>query len=124
MGYEGIAMTDRLQNSAVIPLEGKMRDKRRGPRMNSQVPVALEWQDRARGEECHVQARTRVVNFYGCLLIAARPMAIEQKLVLTNLATERSIGGVVVYRGKKGLDGWEMGVELVNPDMDFWGVDL
>jgi hypothetical protein len=116
-------MTIRMQNPSAIPVEGKMRDKRRGPRMNSQVPVAIEWQG-ARGEECRAQARTQVVNFYGCLLIAARPMAIDQRLVLTNLATERSIGGVVVYRGKKGLDGWEMGVELVNPDMDFWGVDL
>jgi hypothetical protein len=92
--------------------------------MNSQVPVAIEWQDGVEGRECYAQARTREVNFYGCLLITARPMAIEQKLVLTNLATERSIGGVVVYRGKKGLDGWEMGVELMNPDMDFWGVEL
>jgi hypothetical protein len=117
-------MTANMQNSPVSPMEGKMRDKRRGPRMNSQVPVAIEWRDGVKGRECHAQARTRVVNFYGCLLITARPMAIEQKLVLTNLATERSIGGVVVYRGKKGLDGWEMGVELVNPDMDFWGVEL
>ena len=92
--------------------------------MNSQVPVTIEWQDKAKGGECRAQARTQVVNFYGCLLIAARPMAIDQRLVLTNLATEQSIGGVVVYRGKKGLDGWEMGVELVNPGMDFWGVDL
>lgn len=92
--------------------------------MNSQVPVTIEWQDRTKGRECQEQARTRVVNFYGCLLVAAKPMAIEQKLVLTNLANQRSIGGVVVYRGKKGLEGWEMGVELVNPGMDFWGVDL
>ncbi|MFZ0335632.1 MAG: hypothetical protein WAN10_06225 [Candidatus Acidiferrales bacterium] len=92
--------------------------------MNSQVPVEIEWRDGLKGRECHAQARTRVVNFYGCLLIAARPMAIEQKLVLTNMANQRSIGGVVVYRGKKGLDGWEMGVELANPEMDFWGVEL
>lgn len=117
-------MTIRLQDFSAIPVEGKMRDKRRGPRMNSQVPVAIAWQEKVKGEECRAQARTQVVNFYGCLLIAARPMAIDQKLVLTNLATEKSIGGVVVYRGKKGLDGWEMGVELVNPAMDFWGVEL
>jgi hypothetical protein len=92
--------------------------------MNSQVPVAIEWRDPSKGQECQAQARTRVVNFYGCLLITARPMALEQRLVLTNLANQRSIGGVVVFRGKKSLDGWEMGVELVNPEMDFWGVDL
>lgn len=117
-------MTIRIQDSSTISVEGNVRDKRRGPRMNSQVPVAIEWQDQVKKEECRAQARTQVVNFYGCLLIAARPMAIHQKLVLTNLATERRIGGVVVYRGKKNLDGWEMGVELMNPDMDFWGVEL
>lgn len=92
--------------------------------MNSRVPVAIEWREELQGREWQAQARTRVVNFYGCLLVAARPMAMEQKLVLTNLTNQRSIGGVVVYRGKKGLDGWEMGVELVNPVMDFWGVEL
>lgn len=105
-------------------LEMKMRAKRRGPRMNSQVPVAIEWRESLQGRECQVQARTRVVNFYGCLLVAARPMAMEQRLVLTNLANQRKIGGVVVYRGKRGLEGWEMGVELMNPEMDFWGVEL
>lgn len=110
--------------SAGLSLEVKMREKRRGPRMNSQVPVAIEWREELKGRECQVQARTRVVNFYGCLLVAARPMAMEQKLVLTNLANQRKIGAVVVYRGKKGLDGWELGVELVNPALDFWGVDL
>jgi hypothetical protein len=117
-------MTNPEMKSALSSLEGKMREKRRGPRMNSQVPVAIEWREGSAGRECQAQARTRVVNFYGCLLVAARPMAMEQKLVLTNLANHRSIGGVVVYRGKKGLDGWEMGVELVNPAMDFWGVEL
>lgn len=117
-------MTEDDPKATPTDLESKMRQKRRGPRMNSQVPVAIEWREGLKGRECQVQARTRVVNFYGCLLVAARPMAMEQKLVLTNLANHRSTGGVVVYRGKKGLDGWEMGVELVNPAMDFWGVDL
>lgn len=117
-------MVDDGAKDTPSDLESEMRQKRRGPRMNSQVPVAIEWRESVNGRECQAQARTRVVNFYGCLLVAARPMLIEQKLVLTNLANRRSIGGVVVYRGKKGLDGWEMGVELVKPEMDFWGVDL
>jgi hypothetical protein len=112
------------QHPPLPHLEGNLRAKRRGPRMNSQVPVAIEWRDGFKGQECHVEGRTRVVNFYGCLLVSVRPMAIEQKLVLTNLANQRSIGATVVYRGKKGLEGWEMGVELTNPEMDFWGVEL
>ncbi|HEV2306614.1 MAG TPA: hypothetical protein VGR93_13930 [Candidatus Acidoferrales bacterium] len=45
-------------------------------------------------------------------------------MTITNLANQRSIAAVVVYRGSKGLDGWEMGVELVKPEMDFWGIEL
>ena len=92
--------------------------------MNSQVPVAIEWRDSLRNRDCQAQARTRVVNFYGCLLVAAKPMVIEQRLTITNLASRQSIGAVVVYRGSKGLDGWEMGVELTNPRTDFWGLEL
>ena len=92
--------------------------------MNSQVPVSIEWRESLKGRECQSQARTRVVNFYGCLLVAARPMPMDQKLVITNLASHMKIGGVVVFRGTKGFDGWEMGVELVNPQTDFWGVEL
>lgn len=117
-------MTILRQDPPVLSVEGKMRENRRGPRMNSQVPVAIEWRESLKGQEYQSQARTRVVNFYGCLLVTAKPMAIHQKVVLTNMANQRSIGGVVVFRGKKGLDGWEMGVELMNPEMDFGGVEL
>lgn len=92
--------------------------------MNSQVPVAIEWRDGSRNRDYQAQARTRVVNFYGCLLVAAKPMAVEQKLIITNLSSRQSIGATVVYRGSKGLDGWEMGVELTNPRADFWGLEL
>jgi hypothetical protein len=101
-----------------------MREKRRGPRMNSRVPVSIEWLE-SRGERPHRErAHTRVVNFYGCLLVSSEAMALDQRLVVTNLATQRSIGAVVVHQGNKRVDGWELGVELVNPAMDFWGVEL
>lgn len=117
-------MTDDSQNTGVSPLDNKMLSRRRAPRLNSRVPVAIEWRDSQMNRECHAEARTRVVNFYGCLLVAERPMAKEQKLVLTNLANHQRIGGVVVYRGNRGSEGWEMGVELTSPETDFWGVEL
>lgn len=105
-------------------LEVKMRAKRRGPRMNSRVPVAIEWREQSMNRTNRDQAHTRVVNFYGCLLVSARPMPIEQKMTITNLATHKSIPAVVVYRGSKSFDGWEMGVELVKPEADFWGIEM
>jgi len=45
-------------------------------------------------------------------------------LRVTNLATRKSVAGVVVWKGTKRPDGWDLGIELVSPEMDFWGVDL
>lgn len=117
-------MTIRDASYSPLSLEAKMRQKRRAPRMNSRVPLTIEWCEQSMNRVNHGEAHTRVVNFYGCLLVAARPMAIEQQMTLTNLFTKQTITAVVVYRGTKGFDGWEMGVELVKPQADFWGIEL
>ncbi|HEV2289960.1 MAG TPA: hypothetical protein VGR81_13535 [Candidatus Acidoferrales bacterium] len=92
--------------------------------MNSQVPIALEWSENQQGRAQHENAHTRIVNFYGCLLVSPRAMPLERHLRLTNLANHRTLGAIVVYQGKQGVDGWELGVELIEPEMDFWGIDL
>lgn len=112
------------QTHRVTPLEGKMREKRRGPRMNSRVPVALEWSEAHRGHARHENAHTRIVNFYGCLLVSPETMPLERHLRITNLANRRTISAIVVYQGNRQVDGWELGVELIEPEMDFWGIDL
>jgi hypothetical protein len=101
-----------------------MRSQRRGPRMNSRVPLRVEWVGGASGPALQEDAHTRVVNYYGCLLVSPQVMPIEQKLRITNLATRQTIHGVVVWQGKKQMEGWELGVELVQPEMDFWGMEM
>lgn len=99
-------------------------EKRRGNRMNSRVPVRLEWDGDA-GKRFQVEAHTRVVNPYGCMLVLEEDLALDHRLALTNLATETSNAAVVVWKGNRRPDGgWEYGVELVAPEMDFWGLDL
>ncbi|MFZ0214048.1 MAG: hypothetical protein WBE20_16110 [Candidatus Acidiferrales bacterium] len=92
--------------------------------MNSRVPVALEWPENQQGHIHSENAHTRTVNFYGCLLVCPEAMPLELRLRLTNLTNHRTIGAVVVYQGNQRVDGWELGVELIEPDMDFWGIDL
>ncbi|HXM95159.1 MAG TPA: hypothetical protein VOA64_13060 [Candidatus Dormibacteraeota bacterium] len=99
------------------------RENRRGQRMNSQVPVRLEW-DGAKGERITLQANTRVVNPYGCMLILQPSLQLEHRLALTNLATDSSNAAIIVWKGNPRPDGWEYGIELVAPAMDFWGLDL
>jgi hypothetical protein len=104
-------------------VEMKYREKRRGRRMNSRVQVRLEW-DCKDGKRRSVETYTRIVNPYGCMVVLNEPLELDQRLALTNLATQASNAAVVVWKGNEQPDGWEYGVELIAPDMDFWGLEL
>lgn len=91
--------------------------------MNSRVPVTIEWNGRA-GPLQFESGFTRVVNNYGCLLVSPRELELQQRLRVTNLATRRSADAVVVWKGMQRPDGWDLGVELLAAELDFWGVDL
>ena len=111
----------RLPHESTLPR--KFHEKRRGVRMNSRVPVAVEWEDTG-GRTRREEALTRVVSPYGCLVVLPEDLAIEQRLEVVNVATRQSISGVVVWKGTERSEGWELGIELLQPPLDFWGVDL
>jgi hypothetical protein len=98
-------------------------DSRRGRRMNSRVPIALEW-DAEGDKRIRVEAHTRVVNPYGCMVVLKQSLNLEHRVALTNQATNSSNAAVVVWKGGARPDGWEYGIELVAPEMDFWGLEL
>jgi len=98
-------------------------EKRRGRRMNSRVKVRLEW-DVTEVQREKVETVTRTVNPYGCMVFLPNTLELQQRLALTNLATEASNAAVIVWRGNHQPEGWEYGIELVAPDMDFWGIEL
>ena len=91
--------------------------------MNSRVPVSIEWNGSV-GPKRHESAFTRVVNGYGCLLVSPRKVDLKQVLRLTNLSTRRAVDGVVVWKGSERPDGWDLGIEFVGSDLNFWGLDL
>ena len=104
-------------------LGSRHHEKRRGRRMNSRVPVRLEWDD-ITGKRTGAEAHTRVINPYGCMVVLAQSLDLEQRLALTNLISKSSNAAIIVWKGAQRPDGWEYGVELVAPEMDFWGLDL
>jgi len=104
-------------------LGSRHHEKRRGRRMNSRVPVRLEW-DGENGKRISVEAHTRIVNPYGCMVVLPHPLELERRLALTNLISHTSNAAIIVWKGNKRPDGWEYGVELIAPEMDFWGLDL
>jgi hypothetical protein len=98
------------------------REKRRGVRLNSRVPIAVEWD--AGGQMHRGETRTRVVGPYGCLTVLAQDLQVDQRIQVVNLVSSKAIPAVIVWRGHQGAEGWELGIELINPDMGFWGLDL
>jgi hypothetical protein len=111
----------KLRDAKVIG--GRYNDKRRGKRMNSRVPVRLEW-DGSTGQRCSFEAHTRVVNPYGCMVVLSESLDLDHRLALTNLATGSSNAAVIVWKGNPRPEGWEYGIELIAPEMDFWGLEL
>ena len=101
----------------------KYREKRRGRRMNSRVQIKLAWES-GDGKRHSLETNTRIVNPYGCMVVLSESFQLDQRLALTNLATQASNAAVVVWKGNESPEGWEYGIELVAPDMDFWGLEL
>jgi hypothetical protein len=97
-------------------------EKRRGVRVNSRVPVAVEWH--AEGELRRGEAQTRVVGPYGCLVVLSQNLQVDQRIQVTNLVSSQASPAVIVWRGHERAEGWELGIELINPEMNFWGLDL
>ena len=108
-----------LVNVASHPVD---RQRRRGVRVNSRVPLAVQWA--AGGETLKKDAQTRVVGPYGCLMVLAQNLEVKQEIELTNLVSKASSSARVVWRGVERAEGWELGIELINPQMGFWGLDL
>jgi len=113
-----------VQPQAGTTATPKVKRKRRGIRLNSRVPVALEWQKADATPACREEAFTRVVGPYGCLVVLRASLEIEQALRIVNLATRASNSAVIVWKGYERPDGWELGIELIHPAMDFWGLEL
>lgn len=101
----------------------KWQEKRRGVRLNSRVAVAIDWSANGGGKH-HVEVHTRMVNPYGCLVVISQELALDQNVQLTNMATQQTNPAVVVWKGSQRPDGWEFGIELIGPQMDFWGLEL
>ena len=98
------------------------REKRRGVRVNSRVPITVEWD--AGGESLRKEAQTRVVGPYGCMVVLPTHLEVAQAIRLTNMVSKQTNSGVIVWRGLERAEGWELGIELINPEMGFWGLDL
>jgi hypothetical protein len=104
------------------PFEVRMKQLRAGMRVNSRVPVSVEWEESRTKHTA--QGWTVDISPSGCLAVVPQGFALGQKLSLVNLVNKSVCGAVLVWRGHEGRTGWELGLELQEPPDDFWGLDF
>jgi PilZ domain len=102
--------------------ELKMKRIRAGVRINSRVPVTVEWQ--VSGETHAVSGYTVDISPKGCLAVVPQGFAIGQKITLRNSINGSLSEAKLIWRGHEGRSGWELGLELENPPVDFWGLEF
>jgi hypothetical protein len=102
--------------------EARMKHIRAGVRVNSRVGVALEWTES--GKTLRAEGYTVDISPKGCLAIVPQGFTVGQKLRLINLVNQNKSEAVLVWRGHEGRGGWELGLELQEPSLEFWGVDF
>jgi hypothetical protein len=95
---------------------------RAGARVNSCVRVLLEWNEA--GNTRTAEGYTVDISPKGCLAIAPQGIAVGQKLKLRNMSNHQESDATLIWRGHEGRTGWELGLELVQPPADFWGVEF
>ena len=102
--------------------EARMKQLRAGKRVNSRVPVAIEWEESRAMHKA--QGWTIDISPKGCLAIVPQGFALGQKLDVINLVNKNACKAILVWRGHEGRAGWELGLELQDPPDDFWGLDF
>jgi hypothetical protein len=95
---------------------------RSGARVNSRITVQLEWTE---GGSTHtVVGYTMDISPKGCLVIAPQGFAVGQKMRMKNGMNQKESEATLIWRGHEGRTGWELGLELVHPPADFWGLEF
>jgi hypothetical protein len=106
----------------ISSFDARMQSLRAGVRVNSRVPVAVEWTES--GRVLHAEGYTVDTSTKGCLAVIPQGFAVGQRLKLINLINQNVCGAVLIWRGHEGRAGWELGLELQEAPMDFWGLDF
>jgi hypothetical protein len=102
--------------------KARIKKIRAGLRLNSRVPVAVEWTESGRvmlAEGYTVDASTK-----GCLAVVPQGFPVGQRLRLINLINKNACEAVLIWRGHEGRMGWELGLELQGAPMEFWDLDF
>jgi len=80
--------------------------------------VRLEWDD-GTGKRVSVEAHTRIVNPYGCMVVLKAVADLLSSAWPSPISPSKSRMRHHRLKGNSRPDGWEYGVELIAPEMIF-----
>jgi len=90
--------------------------------VNSRGAVAVEWNDD--GKKQRAEGHTADNQFEGLPGRDTARIRRWAKSTALNLTNQNSCEAVLVWRGHEGRKGWELGLELLDATVDFWGLGL
>ena len=87
------------------------------------VPILVRGQT-AQNHDFSEETRTLVVNAHGALISLAAPVVANQKICVSNNATQQTQECRIVYLGNTQAGKAQMGVEFLSPSPSFWQIDF
>ena len=105
-----------------MPSEAPYSERRRGERVMIRIPVKVYGMGRD-GQHINEAAETAVVSRHGALLRLSTPLKHATTLEIMNNFTQKTEKFRVVWVSDKAKEGkFDVGVELMAPHEEFWGV--
>lgn len=105
-----------------VKFDERLRQIRGTGRMNSRVPIAIEWTEGGRTQRA--EGFTKDISAKGCMAMVPQNVTVGQTLRIINLVNQSSSEAVLIWRGHEGPAGWELGIELQEQPANFWGLDF
>src|SRR6266571_374585 len=90
--------------------QGRMSQSRSTGRLNSRVPVAIEWTEA--GGKMRAEGSTVDISAKGCMAVVPQGFTVGQRLRLVNLTNQHSCEAILVWRGHEGRTGWVLGMGM------------
>jgi hypothetical protein len=97
--------------------------KRRSDRITVQLPIVISGVD-VLGETFVESARTIVIARYGAKILCQRKLAPQLEITLHCLMTNLDALARIVGRVSEDSTGTSYGLELLDPEIDIWGVEF
>ncbi len=97
--------------------------KRRSDRISVQLPIIISGTD-VMGKDFVESARTVLIARYGAKILCQRKLSPQLEIVIHCLMTSEDAHARVVGQVRESAEGIYYGVELLDQDIDLWGVEF